>query len=70
MRQEVKWEREGVGSGKALEPKFELGTPVAQWRYMSVCCPQGYRRRHYKILLQFKINVFFLIILKCYVFLC
>ncbi len=27
-------EKEAAGSGKVLEPGFELGTPVAQWRYI------------------------------------
>ncbi len=38
-------EREGVGSGKVLEPGFELGTPIAQPRCMSAHCPQGYQSR-------------------------
>ncbi len=30
---------EGTGSGKVLEPRFELGTPITQWRYMSAHLP-------------------------------
>ncbi len=37
----------GVGSGKVLEFGQELGMPVAQQHYMSACCPQGCRRRHF-----------------------
>ncbi len=43
IRQEAKWERErGAGSGKALEPRFKLWTPVTQQRYISVHLPLGY----------------------------
>ncbi len=48
-RQEMKLERErggGGGSGKVREPGLEHGTPEGQRRYMLMCCPQGYRRRH------------------------
>ncbi len=45
---QCRWDRKqsgrkrGMGSGKILEPGFELGTPVAQQRIMSTSCPQGY----------------------------
>ncbi len=43
-RQEVKWERErGVGSGKV---GLELGTPEAQWRYVSYICRYMYIIHH------------------------
>ncbi len=46
--QEAKWERViGVVSGKVFESGFELGTPVAQRRYMSALCPWGYRRQRW-----------------------
>ncbi len=38
-RQEVKWEREGVGSGKDCEPRLKLGSPEAQLRRVSGVLP-------------------------------
>ncbi len=40
------WEREmGVGAGKVHEAGFNLRTPEAKLRHMSVRCPQGYWHR-------------------------
>ncbi len=36
-----------------LKLGFELGTPVAQQRCMSACCPQGYRCRQFKHFFRF-----------------
>lgn len=35
----------GMGLGKVREPGLERGMHVAQWRYLSVCCPRGYWHR-------------------------
>ncbi len=42
--------KRGLGSGKVFEPGFELWTPVAQLRYISARCPQGYQHQLYLFL--------------------
>ncbi len=39
--------RERTGSGKVLESGFQHGRQrsATAWRYISACCPQGYRHR-------------------------